>query len=124
MIRGINFPTRSGCDRVLRGACGKAGIAFARVNPAHSWYFAQSLNLPKTDRVDARMLARLGAERQPEPTPPDDPARSALGELNQRRDQLTRMQTQEKNRLRGCANALVKRMIIPTALLIDLCPCA
>ena len=70
-----------------------------------------SRNLAKTDRVDARMLARFGAERHLEPTPPEDPARAELGELNQRRDQLKRMETQEKNRLIGCSHPVIKRTI-------------
>ena len=45
------------------------------------------------------MLARLGAERAPDPTPPADPVREELRALAQRRDQLKRMETQEKNRL-------------------------
>ena len=55
--------------RGLRDACSKAGRGFVRLNPLHAWHFAQSLNLPKTDRVDARMLARLGTERQPATAP-------------------------------------------------------
>jgi transposase len=61
----------------------------------------------KTDRVDARML--VGQERQPEPAPATDPAREALAELVHRRDQLRRMETQEKNRLARTADSLVAR---------------
>ena len=57
------------------------------------------------------MLARLGAERRPEPDPAADPAREELRALVQRRDQLTRMQAQEKNRLSACTPALVARDI-------------
>ena len=59
----------SRCDTLLRGQAARAAVRYARVNPLHSWHYAQSLNLAKTDRVDARMLARFGAERQPAPTP-------------------------------------------------------
>jgi transposase len=62
-----------------------------RLNPLHAWHFARSLNLPKTDRVDAAMLARLGAERQPAPDAAPDPAREELRALASRRDQLKRM---------------------------------
>ena len=48
------------------------------------------------------MLARLGAERQPEPDPAPDPAREDLRALGQRRDQLKRMEVQEKNRRAAC----------------------
>ena len=95
----VIFEATSGCDQSLLRALAKAEQPFVRLNPLHAWHFAQSLNLPKTDRTDARMLARLGAERQPVPHLPPDPARAALAELADRRDQLKRMETQEKNRL-------------------------
>jgi len=57
------------------------------------------------------MLARLGAERQPGPDPAGDPARAALRALSQRRDQLRRMQSQEKNRLAAAGLPAVLRDI-------------
>jgi len=98
----------SGCDQALLRACTTAARPFVRLNPLHAWHFAQSLNLPKTDRTDARMLARLGAERRPAPHRPPDPARGELAELADRRDQLKRMETQEKNRLGKTAAPLIR----------------
>jgi transposase len=103
------FEATSRYDRALHGAAAAAGVPHARINPLHGWHFAQSLNLPKTDRIDARMLARLGAERQLEPAPACDPARVELAALSQRRDQLKRMETQEKNRLADTAHPLLRR---------------
>ena len=105
------FEATSGCDRGLRAVLEAAGRDFVRLNPLHAWHFARSLNLAKTDRVDARMLARLGAERRPDPDPAGDPARAALRGLSQRRDQLKRMQTQEKNRLAAASLPAVARDI-------------
>jgi transposase len=102
------FEATSGCDQALLKACAAADRPFVRLNPLHAWHFAQSLNLPKTDRVDARMLARLGAERQPAPHLPPDPARAALAELADRRNQLKRMETQEKNRLSKATSPLIR----------------
>lgn len=102
------FEATSGCDQALLKTCAVAGRRFVRLNPLHAWHFAQSLNLPKTDRVDARMLARLGAERQPAPHLPQDPARAELAELADRRDQLKRMETQEKNRLSKTLSPLIR----------------
>ena len=82
-----------------------------RVNPLHAWHFSSSLNRAKTDRLDAAMLSRFGAERQLEPDPDTDPAREELRELVQRRDQLKRMQVQEKNRLSACTLSLVAKDI-------------
>lgn len=89
----------SGCDGLLRRLASELGLPLCRVNPLHAWHFAQSLNLAKTDRVDAAMLARMGAERQFEPSAPFAAERAELAELSGRRDQLKRMETQEKNRL-------------------------
>jgi transposase len=102
------FEATSGCDQALLKACAAGGRPFVRLNPLHAWHFAQSLNLPKTDRVDARMLARFGAERQPAPHLPQDPARSVLAELADRRDQLKRMETQEKNRLTKTVSSMIR----------------
>ena len=101
------YEATSVCDRRLRAALDGAGRPGARLNPLFAWHFARSLNLPKTDRVDAAMLARLGAERDPDPTPPADPVREELRGLAQRRDQLKRMETQEKNRLADATHPLV-----------------
>ena len=54
------------------------------------------------------MLARLGAERRLAPSPAHDAIRAELSELHGRRDQLKRMETQEKNRLHKAACAHVR----------------
>lgn len=105
------YEATSACDRPLRAALDRAGRPGARLNPLHAWHFARSLNLPKTDRVDAAMLARLGAERDPEATPAADPVREELRALAQRRNQLKRMETQEKNRLSDATHPRVAKDI-------------
>ena len=107
----VVFEATSGCDRPVRAGLEAAGRDFVRLNPLHVWHFARSLNLAKTDRVDARMLARLGAERQPAPDPYGDPLREELRALSQRRDQLKRMLAQEKNRLGDAGHPLALRDI-------------
>ena len=93
------FEATSGCDGLLSRMATAARRPYRQLNPLHGWHFGRSLNLPKTDRIDARMLARIGAERALEPSLGFDAARAELAELSGRRDQLKRMQTQEKNRL-------------------------
>jgi transposase len=107
----IVYEATSRCDRPLRLALRAAGHPGVRLNPLHAWHFARSLNRAKTDRLDAAMLARLGAERQPAPDAQLDPAREELRALVQRRDQLKRMETQEKNRLSACSLPLVAKDI-------------
>ena len=107
----IVYEATSVCDRTLRLALGTADHPGVRLNPLHAWHFARSLNRAKTDRLDSAMLARLGAERQPAPSPQLDLAREELRVLVQRRDQLKRMEVQEKNRLSDCAHPLVAKDI-------------
>jgi transposase len=107
----VVYEATSTCDRPLRLALRKARHAGVRVNPLHAWHFSRSLNRAKTDRLDAAMLARFGAERRLEPDPDTDPAREELRALVQRRDQLKRMATQEKNRLSACTLPLVAKDI-------------
>lgn len=102
------FEATSGCDGPLLRVAATMKQPLCRTNPLHAWHFAQSLNLPKTDRVDARMLARMGAERQLAASPSFGAERAELAELNSRRDQLKRMETQEKNRLTKTASTDVK----------------
>lgn len=97
----VVYEATSGCDRPLRVALARAGLAGARANPLHVWHYARSRNRAKTDRLDARLLADYGRERRPEPDAAPDPAREALRALAQRRDQLRRMEVQERNRLSG-----------------------
>ena len=86
-------------DLELREALGRAGIRFARINPARARDFARaSGRLAKTDPIDARMLAAFGRVMQPATEQAVNPARNALARLAKRRDQLVLMRAQEKNR--------------------------
>ena len=59
------------------------------MNPKRVRDFARGMGLEaKTDRVDAKVIARYGAVRQPAPTPAPDPARAELGETLACRRQL------------------------------------
>lgn len=93
------FEATSGRDRVLMHEAARLGIGFARVNPARARFFGLSLGRAKTDRVDARMLAGMGAAQGLSPTPLPSPARTDLAELVRRRSQLKDMETQEKQHL-------------------------
>ena len=93
------FEATGSYDGPLRAGLGAAGFAFARLNPTQTRRFAQATGrLAKTDRIDARMLADLGARLRPPPSAPDEPERVRLGELGRRRDQLVDQRTAEKVR--------------------------
>ncbi len=86
--------------RAVAGALTGAGIPVAVVNPRQVREFARSTGqLAKTDRVDARILARFGAVLAPPVRPLADAEQQALAALVERRRQLVTMQTMEKNRL-------------------------
>ena len=91
-------------DGRLRRALEAAGVAYARVNPGRARDFARAAGfLAKTDKVDARMLARLGEALRPAPAEPTDAARERLTRLHRRRDQLVAMRKQERARLSEAA---------------------
>jgi transposase len=87
-------------DARLRRALEAAGVVYARVNPSQARDFARATGvLAKTDRLDARMLARLGEALRPRPAEPTDPARERVSRLSRRRDQLVAMRKQERARM-------------------------
>lgn len=86
-------------DLVLRRALEAAGVAYARVNPAQARAFARAAGiLAKTDRVDARLLARFGLAMRPSAEPPHNACRERLARLHKRRDQLVDIRKQERTR--------------------------
>jgi transposase len=86
-------------DRELAEALHRAGIRFARINPARARDFARAGGrLAKTDAIDARMLAAFARTMAPAANQAPDCERNALAGLAKRRDQLILMRAQEKNR--------------------------
>ncbi|MEM8634397.1 MAG: IS110 family transposase [Pseudomonadota bacterium] len=103
------FEATSGCDDTLLSVIRAENAAFFRANPAHAWYFARACNLPKTDRVDAKMLSAFGAARKLEPQRTNSLARERLKSLVRRRRQYKDMITQEKNRQKRVTEPDLKR---------------
>ncbi|MEO3435617.1 IS110 family transposase [Inquilinus sp. CAU 1745] len=88
-------------DRALRHGLAAAGLPGVRINPMTARRFAEARGRrAKTDMLDARMLADLGATFQPAPDAPPCPEREALTALVRRRDQLVAMRQAEKVRLK------------------------
>jgi transposase len=99
-IQIVVMEATGGYERALTRALTQAGIAVAVVNPSRIRFFALSLGLlAKTDRIDARLIARFARQMVLQPTA----ARSALQEellaLTGRKAQLLEMQSAEQNRL-------------------------
>jgi transposase len=77
-----------GYERALVAALGAAGLPIAVVNPKRVRAYAKALGIrAKTDRLDARVIARYGLMVRPRPSETRD--RLELAELLAYRDQLT-----------------------------------
>jgi transposase len=87
------------------------GFPVAVVNPRHIRDFARSVGiLAKTDKIDARVIARYAATVQPTPRMLPEAETQALGALIMRRRQVVAMLTSEKNRLQQAAPAVKKHI--------------
>jgi transposase len=84
----------------IRAACPRLHISIA--NPFKVKAYARSLGTRnKTDRVDARVLAQFGQERQPSPWVPLSTSQEALRDLTRTRSKLKSTLTAYRNRLKG-----------------------
>lgn len=84
-----------------------AGHTVSVINPARSHAYAQSLGLrQKTDRVDARLLARYCQSQRPAAWQPAPRQLRELQALLRRLDALIDMRTQEQNRLQVASPSL------------------
>lgn len=108
----VVFEASGGYERPLAEALEQTGAVYVRVNPRHAREFARaSGRLAKTDRIDARVLAEMGAALKLAPSPKVDPARRRLADLVARRADLVAAISAETNRLGQAREALVRRDI-------------
>jgi transposase len=83
------------------------GQAVALVNPSRVRAFARAEGvLAKTDKIDARVIARFGATMKPQARARREQAQLELNEQVTRRRQLVLMLTAEKNRLHPASPAI------------------
>jgi transposase len=83
------------------------GYTVSVINPAQIKSFGQSHQVrTKTDKVDARLIARFCQERQPAAWVAPSPAQRALKAMVLRLDHLMAMHTQEGNRLEVAREAV------------------
>jgi transposase len=96
----IVLEATGGYQRPLVAELTQAGYQVAVVNPRQVRDFARGLGiLAKTDRLDARVLARFGQHVELRPIEPLPAEQSELAELVVRRRQLVELRTAETNRL-------------------------
>jgi transposase len=98
-------------ERPAAAAIASVGIAVAVVNPRQARDFAKATGrLAKTDKIDAEVLARLGAAVGPRPSVLPDEQAQALQAILTRRRQLLEMLVAENNRLKMAPEAVARRI--------------
>jgi transposase len=101
-----------GFERPVAAAIAASGIAIAVVNPRQTRDFARATGkLAKTDRLDAKALARFAQAVRPEPRALPDEEAGEFQAILARRRQLIQMMSAEKNRLGAAASKSVAKRI-------------
>lgn len=94
------------------GALVAAGHLVAVVNPRQVRDFARGLGiLAKTDRLDARVIARFAEQAQPRTVEVSSEKQAELRELVTRRRQLVELRTAEQNRLETTLTKVVRKNV-------------
>jgi transposase len=89
-----------------------ANIPIALANPRHVRDFARAAGMAaKTDRLDAKIIARFAEKMEPRLTPARTKQAELLTALVARRDQVQKLITQEKNRLEQAAHPKISKFI-------------
>lgn len=87
-----------------------AGLPLVKVNPRQARRFAEATGrLAKTDRLDAAMLARMGALLELDARPVRNPILNDLKDLHMAREALVKNRTAAKNRAKNLALTILKR---------------
>jgi transposase len=108
----IVLEATGGLERGLVAQLLAAKLPVAIVNPRQARDFGRATGqLAKTDRLDARMLARFAAAIQPAQRALPDQAAQDFADQLARRRQLVDMLTMEKNRLQQSPNKAVRQDI-------------
>lgn len=99
VVAGVVLEATGAYHRALVAALTAGGFPPAVLNPQWLHAFKRSEGRrAKTDRADARLLARYGAQKQPRPARPVTAADQALRALVARREELVTTRAAEKNR--------------------------
>lgn len=109
-VERVVFEPTGPYHRAFERALGAAGVPFAKVNPRQARRFAEATGrVAKTDRLDAAMLARMGAVLELQARPPRSDVLLELKELHLARQALVRDRTAAKNRGKVLTLPLLKR---------------
>jgi len=109
-VERVVFEPTGPYHRAFESALGAAGVPFAKVNPRQARRFAEATGkLAKTDRLDAAMLARMGALLELEARPARSNALLELKELHSAREALVKDRTAAKNRAKTLTLSLLRK---------------
>ena len=107
----VVLESTGGLERGVARALQEAEIPAAVVNPRQIRDFAKATGrLAKTDALDAEVLARFAEVVRPEPRAVVDADTEWLRELVVRRQQLIKMATAERNRLKRASQKMKPRI--------------
>lgn len=96
--------------RAFERKLAKTGCAMVKVNPRQARRFAEATGtFAKTDRLDAAMLARMGALLELEPRPARSAMLNDLKDLHMAREALVKNRTAAKNRAKNLSLSILKR---------------
>lgn len=110
-LRVVFEPTGT-YHRGLELALAKVGLHTIKVNPRSARRFAEATGvLAKTDRIDARVLAAMGAILYLKGRPAKTEIQYDLKELSVARQALVKDRVAAKNRRHAAVNALLKRQL-------------
>lgn len=110
-VRVVFEPTGA-YHRLFEAALVAAGVPAVKVNPRSARRFAEAVGtLAKTDRIDAALLARMGAALDLEGRPARSETLHDLRELNVARQALVKDRTAAANREQIAVNPMVKRQL-------------
>lgn len=108
----VIIESTGGLERLLMAALYEAQLPFCRVHPGRVRDFARSIGLlAKTDRLDARLLARFGEAVNPPVTCLPSEQEQHLSALMTRRRQVIQMSVAERNRLSTAPKTTRQRLV-------------
>jgi len=97
-----------------------AGLPVVVINPRQLRAFATAVGeLAKTDRIDARMIARFGRDVRPELRPIPAEKQRLLADLAARRQQLLELRTAESNRRKQATRRELQNSIDAVLTVLD-----
>ena len=107
-----NAPARRPCNSDLERSLARQSLPFAKVNPRQARRFAEAIGqVAKTDRVDATVLARMGAALQLEATAALPEHMAELRALLVFRRGLVKDRTAAQARLKTARSPLLRRLL-------------